>query len=102
MICQTSKSPNVSDDEPKSSIVRVKPAVNSAILKTVTTKDEVIFYITGSNNDWFEISKIETTGGDIEEAIFEGHGWIHSSLIDLSVASADAKLYAAPRKRAAS
>jgi len=87
-------------DELKSSIVRAKPDKNSAILKTVKTKDEVVFYITGSDgNGWFEISKIETTGGEVDEAVFEGRGWIHSSLVDLSVAASDPKLYAAPRKR---
>ena len=71
-------------DELKSSIVRAKPDKNSAILKAVTTKNEVVFYITGSDgNGWFEISKIETTGGEIDETVFEGRGWIHSSLIDL-------------------
>lgn len=87
-------------DEPKTSIVRAKPDKNSSILKTVTTKDEIIFYITGSDgNGWFEISKIETTGGDVDQAIFKGRGWIHSSLVDLSVGNADAKLYSAPRKK---
>ena len=88
------------NDEPKTSIVRAKPGKNSAILKTVTTKDEIVFYITGSDGSgWFEISKIETTGGETDEAVFEGRGWIHSSLTALSVAASDPKLYAAPRKK---
>ncbi len=86
-------------DEPKSSVVRAKPDKNSTTLKTVTTKDEVVFYISGSNNGWFEISKIESTGGEFDEVLFEGRGWIHSSLVDLSVAASDARLYAAPRKK---
>jgi len=86
-------------DEPKSLIVHAKPDKNSAILKTVTSKDEVVFYISGSSSGWFEISKIETTGGDVDEIVFKGRGWIHSSLVDLSVAASDPKLYAAPRKK---
>lgn len=87
-------------DELKSSIVRAKPDKNSAILKTVKTKDEVVFYITGSSdNGWFEVSKIKTVGGDVDEILFKGRGWVHSSLVDLSVAASDAKLYAAPRKK---
>ena len=90
----------IASDEPKTSIVRAKPGKNSSILKTVTTKEEVIYYISGSDGSgWFEISKIQTTGGDIEEVLFEGRGWIHSSMVSTSVANADAKLYAAPRKK---
>ncbi|MCY7346242.1 MAG: hypothetical protein LH614_08495 [Pyrinomonadaceae bacterium] len=56
-------------------------------------------YITGSSDSgWFEISKIETIGGDVEQTLFNGRGWIHSSLVGLSVADSDAKLYAAPHK----
>lgn len=90
----------IANDKLKTSIVRAKPDKNSSILKTVTTKEEVIYYISGSDgNGWFEISKIETTGGEVDEIVFEGRGWIHSSLVDTSIANADAKLYAAPRKK---
>ncbi len=90
----------IADDKLKTSVVRAKPDKNSSILKTVTTKDEVVFYISGSSdNGWFEISKIESAGGDVDETLFEGRGWVHSSLVDLSVANGDAKLYAEPKKK---
>jgi SH3-like domain-containing protein len=87
-------------DEPKNSVVRAQPDKNAAILKSVSTKDEVVFYISGSNGSgWFEISKIETTGGDVDVILFQGRGWIHSSLVEMSIGGSDAKLYAAPRKK---
>jgi SH3-like domain-containing protein len=90
----------LASDEPKASIIRAKPDKNSAVVKTVTTKDEVVYYITGTNGGgWFEISKIETTGGDADEAIFEGRGWIPASILALSVGASDANLYALPRKK---
>jgi len=90
----------LASDEPKTSIVRAKPDAKSEIVKTVTTKDEVVYYITGTNGGgWFEISKIETVGGDTEEAIFEGRGWIPASMLALSVAGSDARLYALPKKK---
>ncbi len=90
----------IASDEPKNFIVRAKPAKTSAILKDITTKEEFIYYISGSDGKgWFEISKIETTGGDVEETLFEGRGWVHSSLVSTSVAASDAKLYAAPQKK---
>lgn len=90
----------IADDKLKTSVVRAKPDKNSSILKTVTTKEEVVFYISGSDDKgWFEISKIESTGGEVDETLFAGRGWIHSSLVDLSVANGDAKLYAEPKKK---
>ena len=88
------------DEIPDKTNVRAKPDKNAALLKSIAVKDEIIFYITGSdNNGWFEISRIETTSGDVDETLFEGRGWVNSSMIDLSVAAADPRLYAAPRKK---
>ncbi len=89
-IAETSKTANV----------RVKPDKNSEIVKTITTIEETIFSITGSDGKgWFEISKIETTGGDEDKTLFAGRGWVHASNLDLSVADSDARLYAAPSKK---
>ena len=90
----------IADDKLKTSIVRAQPDKNSSILKTVTTKEEVVFYISGSDdNGWFEISKVESIGGEVDETLFAGRGWISSSLVDLSVANGDVKLYAEPKKK---
>lgn len=85
--------------EPEVANIRAAPDKKSELLKGVKSSDQIVFYITGTNdNGWFEISKAETWGGDTEEILFEGRGWIHSSNTDLSVAAADPKLYSAPKK----
>lgn len=85
--------------EPEEANIRTAPDKNSKLLKSVKSADQIVFYITGTDNKgWFEISKAETWGGDTEEMLFEGRGWIHSSNVDVSVANADAKLYASPKK----
>ncbi len=84
----------------KTANVRVAPDKNAAIVKAVTTAEELIFSITGSDGKgWFEISKIETTGSDEDKTLFENRGWVHASNINLSVAPSDARLYAAPSKK---
>ena len=89
----------VSGIEPEAANIRIAPNKNSELLKAVKSNDQIVFYITGSDgNGWFEISKAETSGGEREETLFEGRGWLHSSNADLSVAAADPRLYAAPKK----
>ena len=80
--------------------IRSKPIKNSPIVKVISTTDEVVFSITGSNNGWFEISKVETAGTDSDKILFQGRAWVHSSQLDLDVASSDPKLYAEPSKKA--
>ena len=87
------------DEIPDSTNVRSEPDKNSTIIKTIKTKDEIIFYITGSANGWFEISKVETTGTDFDKTLFKGRGWVHSSMMAIDVANADPKLYTAPQKK---
>lgn len=82
----------------KTSIIRVAPNKNSVVLRNVTTTDEVVYSITGSDGKgWFEISKIVgVSNGD--NILFTGRGWVHSSLLDLSVAGGIHKLRALPNK----
>jgi hypothetical protein len=88
------------NDENSSSLTNIRSQANknSAIVKAISTSDEVVFFITGSSGGWFEISKVETIGTDDDKAIFQGLGWVHSSQLDLSVAGSDTNLYAAPKK----
>lgn len=90
----------LANDELKTSNIRVAPDKNSEIVKKVATKDEVVYSISGNDsNGWFEISKIETIGGDEDKTLFEGSGWVHSSLLSLSVGNGDPKLWSAPNKK---
>jgi hypothetical protein len=46
----------VASEELKTSVIRARPDKNSPVLKNVITKEEVIYYISGTNNKgWFEI-----------------------------------------------
>src|ERR1700710_592255 len=71
----------IADEIPDITNVRSKPDKNSSVIRTIKTKAEIIFYITGSAKGWFEISKLETTGTDVDETLFKGRGWVHSSMI---------------------
>ena len=86
-------------DAEKTANIRVKPDKNAAILKTVTTVDETIYSISGSDGKgWFEVTKIEAVS-DVEATLFEGRGWVHASNLDLSVAHFDPKLRDAPNAK---
>ena len=88
------------DDDPNGTNVRSKPDKNSPVLKILKTQDQVVFHISGdAGNGWFEIDHAETAGGDQDLTLFEGRGWIHSSVLGLSVGSGDPRLYSAPGKK---
>jgi Uncharacterized protein conserved in bacteria len=86
----------ISDQDPNGTNIRAKANKNSAIVKTIQSGD-VVVAITGFSNGWFEISKAELVG-DSDDVLFQGRGWIHSSLIGIDVAAPDPRLYAEPRK----
>jgi hypothetical protein len=88
------------DNDPAGTNVRSKPDRNSSVLKILKTEDEVVVHISGdAGNGWFEIDHAVTVGGEQDLTIFEGRGWVHSSVLGLSVGSGDARLYSAPAKR---
>jgi hypothetical protein len=86
--------------------IRAKPDRNASIIRTlggknndeISSADGIGVNVTGFSNGWFEISRVEQVG-DSDKVIFEGRGWIHSSLLGLDVANADPRLYAEPRKQ---
>jgi SH3-like domain-containing protein len=88
----------ISEDDPNGTNIRAKPNKNSAILKTLKSESDIGIEITGYSNGWFEISGAQEVG-DSDKVLFQGRGWIHSSLVGLDVAGADPRLYAEPRKR---
>lgn len=83
----------IDDADSKSANIRRAAGKNSAILKNIRN-DEVIATVSGFSGDWFEISKAEDVGG---ETIFQGRGWIHSSLLGMRIGNADSRLYAQPK-----
>lgn len=84
----------IDDRDPNGTNIRAAPDKNSAILQKIENND-VIVTVTGFSDGWFEISKAEDIGGG---TIFQGSGWIHSSLLGMQIAAADARLYALPKK----
>jgi SH3-like domain-containing protein len=86
--------------------IRAKPDRNSAIIRTlggknndeVTSADGVVVKVTGFSNGWFEVSRVEQVG-DSDKVLFEERGWLHSSLLGMSVGGADPRLYAEPRHK---
>lgn len=87
------------DRDPNGTNVRSKPGKNSAIVKTLKSEDAIVVRLSGSSNGWFEISSAGTVGGETDKTLYEGRGWIHSSLVGMDVASGEPKLYAEPRKK---
>lgn len=83
----------IEDSDPNGTNIRAAAHKDSAILKNIKN-DDVIVSITGFSDGWFEISGAEDIGGD---ALFRGRGWIHSSLLGMQIAEADARLYAQPK-----
>lgn len=81
------------DRDPNGANIRAAPDKNSAVLKNIKN-DDVIVSVIGFSSGWFEISGAEDVGGD---ALFQGRGWIHSYLLGMQIAEADARLYAQPK-----
>ena len=88
----------IQDEDPNGTNIRSKPDKNSSILKTLKSESDIGIEITGYSNGWFEISGAEEVG-DSDKVLFEGRGWIHSSLVAMDVAAADPRLYAEPKKK---
>ncbi len=83
----------IEDSDPNGANVRAAADKDSAVLKNIKN-DDVIVSVTGFSGGWFEISGAADVGGD---ALFQGRGWIHSSLLGMQIAEADARLYAQPK-----
>jgi SH3-like domain-containing protein len=94
--CDTSA--YIIDKDPNGTNVRSKPDKSSPIIKTLKSEDAIVVSISGSSGGWFQISFAETAGGETDQTLFKGRGWIHSSLLGIDVAAGEPKLYAEPRK----
>jgi SH3-like domain-containing protein len=91
----------VNDPDTTGTNVRAAPDRSAPVLQTIRPNDSVVVQITGSNGSWFEIARAELVG-DEEKVVFQGRGWIHSSVLGLDVGnngSGAPSLYAEPSKR---
>jgi SH3-like domain-containing protein len=91
----------VTDPDPNGANVRSAPNKSAPVVKTLPGASDIVVKITGYSGGWFEISRAETVGDD-EKVVFRGRGWIHSSLLGLSVGNngyGPPALYAAPSKQ---
>jgi SH3-like domain-containing protein len=91
----------VTDPDPKGTNVRSGPNRGAPVVKTLSNASETVVKITGYSGGWFEISRAETVGDD-EKVVFQGRGWMHSSVLGLSVGNngyGPPALYAEPSKR---
>lgn len=107
--CNFSTYLNDPDTDPENGTnIRAEPRKNSKIVRTIGGKSGVkisdeagglIAEITGFENGWFEVSSVSEVGGAEDKMLFEGRGWIHSSIVGMDVAAPDPRLYAAPQKK---
>lgn len=77
--------------------VRSGPAATARVLRVVSNAGSGVARIVGQNGSWFRVSMI--VDAETDQNLFRGDGWVHGSLLGLSVANADPRLYAAPRRQ---
>lgn len=91
----------VTDPDPKGTNIRSAPNKGAPVVRTVQAGGGAVVKITGYSGGWFQISRAETVG-DEEKTVFQGRGWVHSSLLGLDVGNngyGPPGLYAAPSKQ---
>ena len=84
----------IDDSDPNGTNIRAAAGKDASILKNIKN-DDVIVTVSRFSGGWFEISRAEDVEGN---TIFQNRGWIHSSLLGIRIAEADARLYAQPKK----
>ena len=90
---------NLDDADPNGTNIRSRPEKGSLALKTVKHEMAVVEF-TGFSNGWFEISKVEEINPDGEsETLFEGRGWVHSSLLSVDTVGSKPVLFAGPNRK---
>ena len=90
---------NLEDADPNGTNIRSGPERSSPVVKRVKHEMAVV-EITGFNSGWFEISKVEDINYDGEaKTLFEGRGWIHSSLLSVDTVGSKPVLFAEPNRR---
>lgn len=77
--------------------VRASPSTGARVLRVVSNEGSAVARIIGQRGAWFRVSII--TNAEDDTTLFSGDGWVHSSLLGLSVANADPVLHARPVRR---
>jgi len=73
-------------DQDKVSNVRMGPSSEAAVEARIDPSYAVL-HVTGVNGNWFHVTRIDDAETDMK--MFEGSGWVHRSLLGLSVASGE-------------
>lgn len=84
-------------DQDKVSNVRSAPSSDSAIEAKIDPSYAVL-HVTGVSGNWFHVTRIDDA--DTDKRLFKGSGWVHRSLLGLSVASGENWLRGAPNAAA--
>ena len=77
--------------------VRAGPSTSARVLRVVSNEGSAVARIVGQSGAWFRVSAI--TNAEDDTNLFRGDGWVHSSLLTLSVANADPVLHARPARQ---
>ena len=87
----------VADPDPNGMNVRAGPSTRSPVLRVIPVDASGVATVREQRGTWFRVARItdEIEGTDL----FRGDGWVHRSLLGLTVANGDTRLYAAPNRR---
>lgn len=77
--------------------VRAGPSADARVLRVVSNEGSGVARIIGQRGAWFRVSTI--TDAESDSTLFRGDGWVHASLLGVSVANADPRLYARPSRQ---
>lgn len=77
--------------------VRAGPSTSARVLRVISNDGSAVAQIRAQSGSWFRVSTIVNAEDDT--TLFNGDGWVHASLLGLSVANDDPRLYAGPSRR---
>ncbi len=77
--------------------IRAAPSGSARVLQVVSNEGSAVARIVGQSGAWFRVSTI--TDAESDRNLFRGDGWVHASLLGVSVANADPRLYARPSRQ---
>lgn len=80
-------------DQDQTSNVRLAPSADAGIEARIDPAYAVV-RLTGISGNWFRVGKIQDADSDM--VLFDGDGWMHRSLLGLSVAGGEHWLLSAP------